>query len=213
MAMNGLVMGECSQQITIAMRAKGHNFFSVDLQPCYGGRPQWHIQGDMWEAFYRLNDSVGLDMVIVHIECTYMCNSGVLRLYKQGKKENGIDNDRWVKMLKSVDDFNRALALPVDKLILENPIMHRHARERINKQYSQTIQPYEYGHAESKRTCLWLKGVPLLKPTNILTRPECGYWDNQCVTGSGQNKLGKGKSNERSKTYLGWALAMAEQWG
>lgn len=211
--MNGIVMGEESQEIVKAMRNKGHNFYSVDIQPCSGGHPEWHIQGDMWEAFFRLDKEIGLDMAIVHITCTYMCNSSSLRLYVGGKKVNGIDHNRWVKMLDSVRDFNRALRLPVKKLVLENPIMHKHARERIDEPYTQTIQPYEYGHPESKRTCLWLKGLPKLLPTKILQKPECGYWDNQCKTGSGQNNLGSGQGKQRSKTYPGWAKAMAEQWG
>ncbi len=213
-----LIMGEESQTICKAFRDKGHEAFSCDLQPCSGGHPEWHIQADMWQAFegkyhtglHHVTENYTWDMVIVHIVCTYMSNSGALRLYKNGKKVNGIDSDRWSKMLQSTEDFNRALSLPVDKLILENPIMHCHARERIIRPWTQTIQPYEYGHPETKRTCLWLKGVPPLRPTNILPMPENKRWENQSP--SGNNNLGKGKGKERSKTYSGWAQAMADQW-
>lgn len=207
--MDIIIMGEETQEICKAFLAKGHNAFSCDLQPCSGGRPDRHIHGDMWEAFYSRH----WDMAIVHIVCTYMSNSGSLRLYKGGRKVNGVDPDRWAKMEQSTKDFNRALLLPVDKLILENPIMHCHASSRIIKPYTQTIQPHEYGHPESKRTCLWLKGLQPLKPTNILPLPECGYWDNQ--TKSGQNKLPPSpeRGKLRSKTYKGWADAMADQYG
>lgn len=217
--MNVIIMGEESQEIAIAFRAKGHNAYSSDLQDCSGGHPEWHIKGDMWEAFYgkyhtglhHVTEHPHWDMAIIHITCTFMCNSGALRLYKGGKKINGIDEVRWMKMIESTKEFNRGLALPVGKLVMENPIMHCHARERISANWNQTIQPYEYGHPETKRTCLWVKGLPLLKPTNILPFPENGRWENQSP--SGNNNLGKGKGKQRSKTYLGWAQAMAEQWG
>ncbi len=212
--MNILIMGEESQEICKALRAKGHNAFSCDIQDCSGGHPEWHIKGDMWKAFDNSVPTGGMwDMVIVHIVCTFMCNSGALRLYKGGKKANGICEDRWRKMVASTEEFKRALALPCKKIALENPVMHCHAKRLIGVNQSQTIQPYQFGHSESKRTCLWLKGLPLLKPTNILPLPECGHWDNQ--TPSGQNKLAPSatRGKERSKTYTGWAQAMAEQWG
>lgn len=213
--MNVIIMGEESQEICKAFRAVGHRAFSCDLLYCSGGHPEWHIKGDMWNAFDQGVPGTGekWDMAIVHIVCTYMCNSGALRLYRGGKKVNGIDPIRWEKMIASTKEFNRALQLPVKKLALENPIMHCHAKERILKPYNQTIQPYEYGHPESKRTCLWIKGLPLLKPTDILPLPESGHWNNQ--TASGQNKLppSETRGKERSKTYSGWAKAMAEQWG
>lgn len=207
--MRVLVMGEESQEICKEFRKRGHTAFSCDLQDCSGGHPGWHIKGDMWEAF----ENGWWDMVIIHIVCIYMCNSGALRLYKEGKKVNGIDCDRWQKMINSTNDFKKALNLCCEKIVIENPVMHCHAKNLIGVNQSQTIQPYEYGHPESKRTCLWLKGVPLLKPTNILPLPESGHWENQ--TKSGQNKLtpGKYRSKERSKTYAGIAKAMAEQWG
>ena len=92
--------------------------------------------------------------------------------------------------------------------------MHKYAIERIGgRKQSQTVQPYEYGHPASKRTCLWLKGLPILRPTNILERPESGVWENQ--TPSGRCKLGPGpeRAKLRSKTFEGIAEAMAEQWG
>jgi hypothetical protein len=207
--MKVIIMGEESQRICLAFTERGHNARSCDLKPCSGGHPELHMQIDMLEAFYKFQP----DLAIIHPTCTFMSNSGALRLYLNGKKANGIDWVRWGKMEKSAKDFKMLLALPCEKLVLENPVMHCHAKSIIGVRQSQVIQPYEFGHPESKATCLWVKGLPLLKPTNILSKPECGHWDNQ--TKSGQNKLppGPNRGTERSKTYMGIAKAMAEQWG
>jgi len=104
------------------------------------------------------------------------------------------------------------LEADIPMIAVENPVMHRYAVEIVGRKHDQTVQPYEYGHAESKRTCLWLKNLPKLVPTDIVRKPERGYWDNQTPTG--QNKLGP--SDERwklrSKTYEGIAEAIAAQW-
>lgn len=204
-----LIMGETSQAVCIAFRNKGHKAFSCDLQDCVGGYPEWHIKMDMFDAFAIRQ----WDVVIAHPTCKYMANSGALRLYIDGKKKNGIDTARWHNMKLAANEFKRILNLPVGKLCVENPIMHCHAKNIVGVHQTQTIQPYEYGHPESKRTCLWLKGLPPLKPTNILELPESGHWDNQ--TPSGQNKLAPSSDRWqiRSKTYKGIAEAMAEQWG
>lgn len=206
-------MGEESQEICKAFLARGHNAFSADYQDCSGGRPDRHIKGDFIEAFYSAFYPLLPDLAIIHPTCTFMCNSGALRLYIGGKKANGIDPVRWAKMEASAYQFKELLNLPCEKLGIENPVMHKHAAKIICRRQTQTIQPYEYGHPESKRTCLWLKGLPVLKPTNILPLPACGHWDNQ--TKSGQNKLppSETRGKERSKTYRGWAEAMANQWG
>lgn len=206
-------MGEESQEICIAFLEKGHNAFSCDYQDCSGPRPDRHIKGDMFEAFENTFYPKLPDLIIVHPTCTYMCNSGVLRLYKGGKKANGRDPVRWGKMVGSAIQFKKVLNLPCGKIVVENPVMHGHAAEIISCKQTQTIQPYEYGHPESKRTCLWLKGLPALKPTNTLPMPESGHWNNQ--TASGQNKLppSEMRGKLRSKTYRGIAQAMADQWG
>ena len=109
--------------------------------------------------------------------------------------------------------FRAMICADIPKIAVENPVMHGHGVERVGKKQDQTIQPYQFGHPESKRTCLWLKGLPPLVPTNILSKPACGYWDNQCP--GGQNKLGPGpnRAKLRSTTYRGIAEAMADQWG
>lgn len=211
--MNVLIMGEESQEICKAFLDKGHNAYSCDIQQCSGDRSDRHIVGDMWDVFYAAFAPGLPDLIIVHPVCTRMCNSGALRLYVGGKKGNGIDTTRWSKMEQDARDFKRILDLPCSKICVENPIMHCHAAKIINRRQNQTIQPFEYGHPESKRTCLWLVGLPNLLATNILQVPERGYWDNQ--TASGQNKLppSEFRGKERSKTYSGIAKAMAEQSG
>lgn len=127
--MNVLIMGEESQEICKAFLEKGHNAYSCDLQDCSGGRPDQHIKGDMWDVFYTAFAPALPDLVVVHIVCTFMSNSGALRLYIGGKKKNGIDTVRWQKMIESTEDFKRALNLPCEKISVENPVMHCHAKK------------------------------------------------------------------------------------
>ena len=118
-------------------------------------------------------------------------------------------------MYLACEFFVELLNAPIPKIAVENPIPHKYARVHIGK-YDQIIQPWQFGHRESKATCLWLNGLPPLEPTNILSpvliegKPR---WDNQ--TPSGQNKLSPGPDRwkERSRTYPGIAAAMADQWG
>jgi len=203
-----LVACELSGVVRDAFRAKGHDAWSCDLLPCDGDNT-YHFQQDVTEIIY--DDC--WELLIAHPPCTYLSNSGSLRLYRGGKKVNGPDPDRWDKMVKAASFFRLFLCSGIPKICVENPVIHGYAMEYIGKKYAQTIQPYQFGHPESKRTCLWLKGLPELKPTNILTKPECGYWDNQCP--SGQNKLGPSpdRAKVRSQTYQGIGEAMANQWG
>lgn len=197
--MRVLVACEFSQIVCQAFRARGHEAFSCDILPTEG-RPKWHIQDDVLK---HLED--GWDLMIAHDPCTYQCNSGVSWLRK--------DKSRWEKLVESGTFTRRLLTAPIPKIARENPVPHHFAIELIGRKYDQIIQPYWFGHPESKATCLWLKELPLLVPTNKLLKPECGYWANQTPTG--QNKLGPSESRwrERSRTYPGIAKAMAEQWG
>lgn len=114
-------------------------------------------------------------------------------------------------MEQEARNFRRLLEFPIQGVCGENPIPHRHAR-CIMGDYTQVIQPWQFGHPESKATCLWLKNLPPLNPTNILPIPQSGRWENQ--TPSGQNRLGPSptRAMDRSRTYQGIANAMAEQW-
>lgn len=192
---------------------RGHEVISCDILPTE--KPGPHFQGDIFELL-QSSWGLDLDLFIAHPPCTRLCNSGVLRLYKGGKKANGIDPVKWREMEEGAAFFKALYNWPSKGFVGENPVPHSYAVERIGAKYSQTIQPYEFGEDASKKTCLWLKNVPLLKKTSrypgrIVNGRE--VWSNQ--TDSGQNNLGPSddRAKLRAKTYDGIARAMAEQWG
>jgi hypothetical protein len=212
--LNVLIACEYSGEVREAFAARGHNAWSCDLLP--SEREGNHIQGDIFNTLRCVPfapPGTPWDLLIAHPPCTRLCNSGVLRLYRGGKAINGRDPQKWADMEQGAQFFKRLWDCQVPKVCLENPVMHGHAARIIGAKHSQTIQPFEFGHPESKRTALWLRGLPLLRKTNILPKPECGHWENQ--TPSGQNKLGPSptRGHERARTYAGIANAMAEQWG
>ena len=204
--MNVLVGCERSGVIREAFRKRGHDAYSCDLVPSDDGSP-FHLQMDVRIA---LSERGPWDLFIAHPECRFLANSGVLRLYLGGKKVNGPDEARWAAMREAAAFFKFCLDAPVPKICVENPVMHGHAKALIGMNYTQSFQPYEFGEDASKRTCIWLKGLPKLVPTNLLVKEQ---YANQ--TPSGQNKLGPSpeRSALRAKTYQGVADAMAAQWG
>lgn len=141
------------------------------------------------------------DMMIAFPPCTDICSSGA-RYFKE-KQADG-------RQQAAVDFFMKMINAPIPKIAVENPIG---IMSSLYRKPDQIIQPWMFGVPESKATCLWLKNLPLLKPTNILPKPGCGYWNNQ--TPSGQNKLGPSptRGKERAKTYSEIAKCMAETWG
>ena len=209
-----LVACEFSGVVRDAFRAHGHDAWSCDLLPSESD-PQWHILAD---HDLHLLDVVeqGWDLMIAHPPCTYLCNSGVLRLYKGGKKVNGPDDRRWADMREAARFFIALLNAPIKRICVENPVMHGYAREIVGAGYAQRIQPYHFGADASKGTCLWLKNLPPLKGTAyVAPRVVNGLprWANQ--TDSNQNRLGPSPDRWklRSRTYQGIADAMASQWG
>lgn len=196
--MKVLIACEESQTVCKAFRAKGHEAYSCDILPCSGGHPEWHIQDDV------LNHLKGWDLIIAHPPCTFLSVSGI----HWNNRGRG-----WEETNKALDFVRAIFAAPVDRLCLENPVSI--ISSKIRKP-DQIIQPYQFGHDASKKTCLWLKGLPLLEPTEYVPpRVVNGKnrWGNQ--TDSGQNKLGPSetRAKERSVTYQGIAEAMADQWG
>ena len=187
-----LVACESSGVVRNAFRKLGHDVWSCDLLPADDGS-EYHYQADALEVIN--ND---WDMMIAHPPCTHLAASGA-RWFKDKREEQE----------KSLEFVRALLDAPIEMIALENPVGI--ISSRIRKP-DQIIQPWMFGHPEAKKTCLWLKGLPLLKPTNILPLPEKGYWNNQ--TPSGQNKLGPSPDRWkiRSKTYNGIAKAMATQW-
>lgn len=203
-----LVACEESQVVTKAFRARGHEAYSCDLQSCSGGHPEWHYQQDVRPLLREC-----WDMVIAHPTCRYLTNSGVCHLYIDRRKENGIYQPRWDDMRQAAEFFNLFLDLPhIPKVVVENPIMHKYARELILSPYTQIIQPYQFGHMEQKATCLWLKGVDELKETKNVKDEMMKLPDNQ------RQRLhylppGPDRERQRSTTFPGIGDAFAEQWG
>lgn len=190
-----LVACEFSGVVREAFRKKGHDAWSCDLLPAADNSP-FHIQDDV---LLHLED--GWDMMIAHPPCTYLCSSG-LHWNKRRPERAKLTHDAILFFLSLTHAQN-------PKFAIENPVG---CMSSIFRKPDQIIQPWQFGHPESKATCLWLKGLPLLRPTNILPKPESGRWDNQTPTG--QNKLGPSPDRwlKRSITYQGIADAMADQW-
>ena len=190
-----LVLCECSGNVRDAFNARGHNAISCDLLP--SDKPGPHIIGDGIPLLkYKW------DIIIAFPVCTYLCSSGLH--WNNKVPGRAMCTDYAIEFVKKIIDA------PCKKVVIENSIGC--ISTRIRKP-DQIIQPNQFGHPESKATCLWVRGLPLLVPTNILTLPDCGYWDNQ--TPSGQNKLAPStnRAKLRGTTYPGIADAMADQWG
>ena len=198
--MRVLVACEYSATVRDAFRARGFDAWSCDLLPTEGD-PRWHIQGDALDVIDRRQ----WDLLIAHPPCTYMTNSGVCHLHT--------DHSRWAKLDVGAAFFRALWNSPVPRVAIENPVMHRYAKERIGGlQQAQTIQPYQFGHLEQKATCLWLRGLPKLKPTSDLREETRALPANQrqrlhyLAPSADRWKI-------RSTTYRGIAEAMADQWG
>lgn len=214
--MNVLIACEESQTVCKAFRERGHNAYSCDIIEPSGGRYEWHILSDasllvngnctfttMDGASHTIDGK--WDLLIAHPPCTYISNAGVKYLYPGGK---GILNEeRLRKGIKATHLFLRFLYADCDRIAVENPIP---STVYGLPKYDQIIQPYMFGHPLKKRTCLWLKGLPKLIPTNLIPKEEC---QNTRIAGNWFNHGGKERQRNRSKTFSGIAKAMAEQWG
>lgn len=187
--MKVLVACEYSGAVRDAFIAAGHNAMSCDLLPTDSPGP--HHQGDVAEILDR-----GWDLLIAHPPCTYLCNSGVRWLKT--------DLSRWGKMEAGCDLFLKLWNAPVPRICIENQVMHGYAKKIIGSGPAQSVQPWMFGHGETKRTCFWLKGLPKLKPTDVVAGREQRIW--KLPPTADRWKI-------RSQTYTGIAKAMAEQWG
>lgn len=203
--MRVLVACEESQRVCTAFRELGHEAYSCDLLPCSGGHPEWHIQGDALELI-----KIKWDLVIAHPPCTYLSNAGARWLFAGGK----LNQERYRKGLSAKAFFISFLHANCDRIAVENPIP---SSVYELPPCTQIIQPYEYGHSWSKKTCLWLKGLPPLRPTEIVTEHKPfissgSYTKTHDPKYKGASRKG-GSAQSRSKTFPGIASAMAEQWG
>ena len=192
--MKVLIACEYSGIVRDAFAAKGHDAWSCDILPTESlGN---HFQGDVLEHLDK-----GWDMMIAHPPCTYLSNAGARFLYPKGK----LNEDRYKLGLKAKEFFMALYNAPINKICVENPIS---SKIYNLPKYNQIIQPYEYGHPIQKRTCLWLKNLTKLQPTNITNKKQ-----STKIAGNWFNKGGKNRQKNRSKFFQGIADAMADQWG
>lgn len=220
---------EESQVVTIALRENGHEAYSCDLLECSGGHPEWHIQGDvlpilngrcsfvtMDGAEHSIDDR--WDMIIAFPPCTFLTNGGAVRMFRKEKNDfppygtfQMVNVERLKNGMLARDFFMQFMQADCDRIAIENPVPM--SIYQLPKP-QQAIQPYMFGDPYTKKTCLWLKGLPLLEPTNIVEE------HHPFINGGGgrmdrPNYKGQSfatGSCKRSKTFPGIAKAMAEQW-
>ena len=208
--MKVLIACEESQTVCKAFRERGHEAYSCDIQEPSGGHPEWHILGDAIAALDggvittmdgKQHDVGKWDLLIAHPPCTYLSNAGARFLYPKGV----LNEDRLKLGLAAKDFFMAFYNADCEKICIENPTP---SRVYELPKYTQVIQPWMFGHPVQKRTCLWLKGLEPLKPTEIVEERQSSK-----VPGNWFNKGGKERQKNRAKTFPGIAVAMAEQWG
>lgn len=212
-----LVGCEESQAVCIELRKLGHEAFSCDLQECSGGHPEWHLQMDVFEAIKLKR----WDAAIFFPDCTYLTNTANKWYKDQPKRKSGalVGSERREARRKAINFAIRLFNCEIPKIAMENPIGILSTEFR---KPNQIVQPFQFGHAERKSTCLWLKGLPKLKPTNVVepvvyVAAGKNYSPTHYNSKRSLNRLdclppGKERSKLRSKTYPGIAKAMAVQW-
>lgn len=214
-----LIACEESQTVCKEFRDIGHEAYSCDIEDCSGGHPEWHIKDDAIKTLY----SQKWDLVIAHPPCTYLSNSGVRWLVSKKPKpgfeyheQTGLylNYTRYEQVQTACTFFNAFVLYGKlgHEIIIENPIQHKYAKELINSSYAQIIQPYHFGHLETKATCLWVFNLPLLKHTKNV------YNEMMKLSYAERSKVhyaspGPDRQKIRSKTYYGIAKALADQYG
>lgn len=196
--MRVLVACEFSGTVRRAFAALGHDAWSCDLLPAEDGSNR-HITGDARDV---LND--GWELMVAHPPCTRLCNSGVrwLSVPPPGRTAEAMQDE----LREGAALFSAFWNAPIERIAIENPVMHKHAKALIHN-YSkpaQSVQPWQFGHGETKRTCLWLKNLQPLTPTNIVEGREARVH---------RMPPGPNRWRERSRFFSGIAEAMASQWG
>jgi len=228
-----LVACEESQAITKELRALGHDAYSCDLLPCSGGHPEWHFNYDVFQVIEEnggtlqngdvVNDGLDWELMIAHPPCTFLAVSGARWYYHPD--DSGMPTskrrphprfpNRAKDREEAVEFFIKLCEAPIDKIAVENPVGIISTRYR---KPNQTVHPWMFGDEASKATCLWLKNLPLLEPTNIVGKGErvvlksgksLPKWYSDALTNS---KTAAERRTLRSKTFKGMAQAMALQW-
>jgi site-specific DNA-cytosine methylase len=232
--MNILIACEESQTVCKEFRKLGYNAYSCDTVQCSGGHPEWHLHGDVLQVIdnnggtLQSGEQLTLqgkwDMMIAHPPCTYLSVSGAKWYYHPEDKHLPIDErrphpkfpNRAKDRDSAIDFFMKLMDADIEYIAIENPVGIMSTKYRKPEQI---VQPYHFGDSASKTTCLWLKNLPLLKPTNIVDKGEfvnfasgnkMPKWYSDAFT---QTKSAKERSKIRSKTFPGFANAMANQWG
>ena len=207
-----LVACEESQRVCTEFRKRGFKAFSCDIQEPSGGHPEWHIMQDVipllnGRCSFKTMDGIEhsidgkWDLIIAHPPCTYLSNAGARFLYPNGK----LNEERLAKGMDAKDFFMHFYNSNCNRIAIENPIP---SKVYCLPPYTQTIQPWMFGHPVQKKTCLWLKGLPKLQPPNIVEERQ-----STKIPGNWFNHGGKERQKNRAKTFPGIAKAMAEQWG
>ena len=208
---NILVACEESQRVCEAFRKLGGKAYSCDIMECSGGHPEWHIVQDVipllnGKCSFKTMDGVEhsidgkWDLIIAHPPCTYLSNAGARFLYPKGV----LNEERLAKGMIAKDFFMHFYNADCDRIAIENPIP---SKVYGLPPYTQTIQPWMFGHPVQKKTCLWLNGLPELQPTNVVEERQ-----STKIPGNWFNSGGKERQKNRAKTFPGIAKAMAEQW-
>ena len=187
-----LVACEYSGRVRSAFRALGHDAWSCDILPSEDDSP-YH-----WQEKLQHLPGLAWDLVIAHPPCTFLCNSGVRWLHERP--------ERWEQMREGADMFLSCLAQNAEFVAVENPVMHKYARDIVGRGPDFTVQPWQFGDPAKKRTCFWTRGLPPLVPTSDMTAADARA---DCHLAS----PGPDRWKERSRTYQGIANAMADQWG
>ena len=208
---NILIACEESQRVCEAFRKRGGKAYSCDIIECSGGHPEWHIMQDVIPLLnggcsFKTMDGVEhsidgkWDLIIAHPPCTYLSNAGARFLYPKGV----LNEERLAKGMIAKDFFMHFYNADCDRIAIENPIP---SKVYGLPPYTQTIQPWMFGHPVQKKTCLWLNGLPELQPTNVVEERQ-----STKIPGNWFNSGGKERQKNRAKTFPGIAKAMAEQW-
>ena len=208
---NILVACEESQRVCEAFRKLGGKAYSCDIIECSGGHPEWHIMQDVMlllngRCSFKTMDGIEhsidgkWDLIIAHPPCTYLSNAGARFLYPKGV----LNEERLAKGMIAKDFFMHFYNADCDRIAIENPIP---SKVYGLPPYTQTIQPWMFGHPVQKKTCLWLNGLPELQPTNVVEERQ-----STKIPGNWFNSGGKERQKNRAKTFPGIAKAMAEQW-
>lgn len=193
-----LVACEESQAVTIELRKRGHEAYSCDVLPCSGGHPEWHIQEDVTPLLFRQ-----WDMVIAFPPCTFLSYAANRVWNAPGRAE---------QRQAAFEFFMKCVNANAPKVAVENPVGYP---LRAYRKPDQIIHPYYFGNPYTKRTCLWLKNLPALKPTKMLKKPSAIYISKGLhpkPIAWVESVKGKDRQKIRSKTFPGIAAAMAEQW-